>query len=121
MRRSALLASLTALYVLSSISAAWAFNDCDNYYRSCRGFVIPCSLDGVNPAYHPSIFGNPTLPDSNMDSSDRPMGLGMSRRTACAVHITAVEGQGTGSRLTSKRAEDLEQTLRVPRGSFALY
>jgi hypothetical protein len=61
MRRNALVASLTALYVLSGISAAWAFNDCDNYYRSCRGFVIPCSLDGVNPAYHPSIFGNPTL------------------------------------------------------------
>ena len=61
MRLSALVASLTALYVLSSISAAWAFFDCDNYYPSCRGFVLPCSLDGVNPAYHPSIFGNPTL------------------------------------------------------------
>jgi hypothetical protein len=23
-----------------------------------RGFVLPCSLDGVNPAYHPDIFGN---------------------------------------------------------------
>ena len=23
-----------------------------------RGFVLPCSLDGVNPAYHPEIFGN---------------------------------------------------------------
>jgi hypothetical protein len=61
MRRSALVASLTSLYALSGISAAWAFSDCDNYYRNCRGFVIPCSLDGVNPAYHPSIFGDPTL------------------------------------------------------------
>jgi hypothetical protein len=66
MRRSALVASLTALYVLSHIPAAWAFSDwafsdCDNYYRNCRGFVIPCSLDGVNPGYHPSIFGNPAL------------------------------------------------------------
>lgn len=25
------------------------------------GFVIPCSLDGVNPAHHPSIFGNPAV------------------------------------------------------------
>jgi hypothetical protein len=24
-----------------------------------RGYVLPCSLDGVNPAYHPEIFGNP--------------------------------------------------------------
>jgi hypothetical protein len=23
------------------------------------GFVIPCSLDGVNPVYHPLIFGHP--------------------------------------------------------------
>jgi hypothetical protein len=25
------------------------------------GFVKPCSLDGVNPAYHPDIFGNPAV------------------------------------------------------------
>ena len=24
-----------------------------------RGYVVPCSLDGVNPSYHPDIFGNP--------------------------------------------------------------
>lgn len=23
------------------------------------GSVVPCSLDGVNPGYHPQIFGNP--------------------------------------------------------------
>jgi hypothetical protein len=23
-----------------------------------RGYVLPCSLDGVNPVYHPDIFGN---------------------------------------------------------------
>jgi hypothetical protein len=23
-----------------------------------RGYVVPCSLVGVNPAYHPEIFGN---------------------------------------------------------------
>jgi hypothetical protein len=64
MRRSALApaAAAAALYVLSSTSTAWAFYDCDDYYyRRCRLFVIPCSLDGVNPAYHPSIFGNPTV------------------------------------------------------------
>ena len=25
------------------------------------GFVIPCSLDGVNPVYHPRIFGDPAV------------------------------------------------------------
>jgi len=24
-----------------------------------RGYVVPCSLVGVNPVYHPEIFGNP--------------------------------------------------------------
>jgi hypothetical protein len=64
MRRSALalVAAVAALDVLSGASAAWAFYDCeDYYYRRCRGFVIPCSLDGVNPAYHPLIFGNPKI------------------------------------------------------------
>jgi hypothetical protein len=23
--------------------------------------VLPCSLDGVNPVYHPHIFGNPAV------------------------------------------------------------
>jgi hypothetical protein len=65
MRRSALalVAAVAALNVLSSTSAAWAGYDCDDdyYFGRCRGFVIPCSLDGVNPAYHPSIFGNPRV------------------------------------------------------------
>ena len=24
-----------------------------------RGYVLPCSLVGVNPIYHPEVFGNP--------------------------------------------------------------
>src|ERR1700690_3881233 len=36
------------------------------------------------------------LPDRSMGSSDRPMGLGMARRAACAAHITAVEGDRGG-------------------------
>jgi hypothetical protein len=27
--------------------------------RHQGGYVIPCSLDGVNPAFHPEIFGSP--------------------------------------------------------------
>ena len=29
-----------------------------------RGAVIPCSLAGVNPAYHPEIFGNRAVAQS---------------------------------------------------------
>lgn len=25
------------------------------------GAITPCSLDGINPAYHPHIFGNPAI------------------------------------------------------------
>jgi hypothetical protein len=50
--------AITALSVLGSTSAAWSFIN-DGRYRG--GFVKPCSLDGVNPVYHPDIFGNPAL------------------------------------------------------------
>jgi hypothetical protein len=53
-----LLAITTTLGVLGTSSAAWSFFD-GRYYRG--GFVKPCSLDGVNPAYHPDIFGNPAF------------------------------------------------------------
>ena len=41
-------------------SEAWAWYD---YYRR-GGYVIPCSLEGVNPVYHPWIFGNPAVAKS---------------------------------------------------------
>jgi hypothetical protein len=56
-RAAALLAAIVALGVLGTASAAQARY---NFYRK-RGFVIPCSLDGVNPAFHPDIFGNPAV------------------------------------------------------------
>jgi hypothetical protein len=55
----ALLAALTPAGVLSSPSTAQAA-DCD-YFHRCRGYVVPCSLDGVNPLYHPYIFNNPAI------------------------------------------------------------
>ena len=52
------LAIITAFGVLGTTSAAWSYFD-GRYYRG--GFVKPCSLDGVNPVYHPEIFGNPAI------------------------------------------------------------
>ena len=57
----ALLALTTALGVLGTSSAAWSYFD-GRYYRG--GFVKPCSLDGVNPVYHPRIFGNPAFAEA---------------------------------------------------------
>jgi hypothetical protein len=50
------LAVITALSILSASSAAAGHN---RWPRG--GYVVPCSLDGVNPVYHPGIFGNPAF------------------------------------------------------------
>jgi hypothetical protein len=47
----------TALGVLGAASAAASERN-DNRGRERGGSVVPCSLDGVNPAHHPEIFGN---------------------------------------------------------------
>jgi hypothetical protein len=51
------LAITTALCVLSVTSKA--DNDSAADHQEGGGTVIPCSLVGVNPAYHPEIFRNP--------------------------------------------------------------
>jgi len=52
--------ALTAvLAVLVTTSAAWPWRGYEDWPKG--GFVKPCSLDGVNPAYHPAIFGNPVF------------------------------------------------------------
>jgi hypothetical protein len=45
--------AITAVGVLSTASVALAKGG-----RHTSGNVRPCSLDGVNPVYHPQIFGN---------------------------------------------------------------
>jgi hypothetical protein len=49
------LAATTALGILGAASAAGTDRDRG---RDRYGSVVPCSLVGVNPAYHPEIFGN---------------------------------------------------------------
>jgi hypothetical protein len=45
--------ALAVIGVLGTASAALAKGG-----RHSGGNVRPCSLDGVNPVYHPQIFGN---------------------------------------------------------------
>lgn len=49
------LALTAAIAVVGSTSTSWAFFGSG---RDRGGFVTPCSLVGVNPVYHPEIFGN---------------------------------------------------------------
>jgi hypothetical protein len=56
-QRFAALAIAVSLGVLGSASTAWAQYD----YGFEGGHVRPCSLDGVNPSYHPEVFANPAV------------------------------------------------------------
>jgi hypothetical protein len=53
------LAASTGMIVLGAASAAASDHDRGEDHRG--GSVQPCSLDGVNPAHHPQIFGNPAV------------------------------------------------------------
>jgi hypothetical protein len=46
--------AFATILILGTASAALAGSE---NTENRGGFVIPCSLDGVNPAYHPRIFG----------------------------------------------------------------
>lgn len=52
-------AVLSAVLGALGITPAAASFIGDSRYRG--GYVVPCSLIGVNPAYHPDIFGNPAF------------------------------------------------------------
>jgi len=55
----AVVAIAAALGVLGT-TVAFASSDFSDR-RNKGGYVIPCSLDGVNPVYHPDIFRNPAV------------------------------------------------------------
>jgi hypothetical protein len=50
------LSTATALSLLSAASVAQASNENDGGNET-GGFVLPGSMDGVKPAYHPGWFG----------------------------------------------------------------
>jgi hypothetical protein len=55
----AVISSVLAVGVLGTGTAMASSFVGDRGHRG--GYVKPCSLDGVNPVYHPDIFGNPAL------------------------------------------------------------
>ena len=50
--------ALAAALILGTASAALAR---DSSGAPAGGYVVPGSLAGVNPVYHPGIFGNPAV------------------------------------------------------------
>ena len=55
------LVTLSLAAALGALGAASALASEDHGRGTRGGYVVPGSLDGVNPAYHPDIFGNPTV------------------------------------------------------------
>jgi len=55
-RALALSAAIAALGFVGTASAL--ANQNSDRDRDRGGFVTPCSLAGVNPAYHPEVFGS---------------------------------------------------------------
>jgi hypothetical protein len=56
-KKAFVLSIAVALIVLGAASEALAGSE--RWPRG--GFVKSCSLDGVNPVYHPGIFGDPAV------------------------------------------------------------
>jgi hypothetical protein len=54
--------ALAAVLLLGTASAALAGGSRND--GPSGGYVVPGSLDGVNPAVHPRIFGNPAVAHS---------------------------------------------------------
>jgi len=61
MRRKSTIVGLATAIALGSVTTASASNENRDRDRERGGFVTTCSLDGVNPVYHPEIFGNPAV------------------------------------------------------------
>jgi hypothetical protein len=51
--------ALAVIIAISVLNASSAAAGSDRRWRG--GYVVPCSLVGVNPVYHPNIFGNPAV------------------------------------------------------------
>jgi hypothetical protein len=51
--------ALAMATALAALGAACAYaNDRDDHGIERGGAVVRCSLEGVNPAFHPEVFGN---------------------------------------------------------------
>jgi hypothetical protein len=53
-----LFVALAVVTALGFLGAAFAAGTDRDRGHERGGSVVPCSLDGVNPAVHPEIFGN---------------------------------------------------------------
>jgi hypothetical protein len=73
---------LAAALILGTASAALAG---DSNSEPGGGYVVPGSLVGVNPAYHPGIFGNPATAKS----------YGFVQSSDGTWHVQANRNQGT--------------------------
>ena len=53
--------AIVSVVGIQAAGPAFAQDNGRNSGKERGGWVAPCSLDGVNPALHPEIFGNPAV------------------------------------------------------------
>ena len=88
------------LGVLGATSAT--ASDRSDRGRDRYGSVVPCSLDGVNPVYHPEIFGNPAAASAYGFVRSRDLG-----RCGPVVIASAFPAHaGSGLNLVAARSAD---------------
>ena len=63
-RAFVLLAGIAALASLSTASTSWAQHVQKKGFQGGTGHLKHCSLSGVNPIYHPDVFGDPAVAKS---------------------------------------------------------
>jgi hypothetical protein len=52
---------LAVAAIFGVLGTSASANDMTGDRDQREGAVVPCSLAGINPAYHPAIFGNPAV------------------------------------------------------------
>ena len=60
-RKLALVVLIVAITFVVSVASSLAGMGGDSGDHMGGGGVVRCSLDGINPAHHPEIFGNPAV------------------------------------------------------------
>jgi len=64
MSRKNTIVGLAIVTAMSVLGAAAMANDRDDHGQERGGAVVRCSLEGVNPAVHPEVFGNAATAES---------------------------------------------------------
>lgn len=103
--KTALIVAIT-LGVLGATSAAMAGGKDDDGGGGAGGFVIPGSTVGVNPVYHPDLFGNSNLFDNSTAAFAQAQTSQTKQKDAKQAKKTSAAPKETEEEARKRRYED---------------